>query len=65
MPRFKVIFRDQSIEVYQADRVVAAGERVRLMDEGGAEVAAWGATEVTSIQEVEEPGERAQPRWSD
>lgn len=65
MPRFKVIFRDQSIEVFRADRVVTSGDRVRLVDRGGGEVAAWDAGEVTSIQEVEEPGDRAEPRWSD
>jgi len=65
MPRFKVIFRDQSIEVFQADRVVTSGERVRLVGEGGGEVAGWDAAEVTSIQEVEESGERPEPRWSD
>lgn len=65
MPRFKVIFRDRSIEVHQADRVVTSGDRVRLVDEGGEEVAAWDAAEVDSIQEVEEPDDRAQPQWSD
>ena len=65
MPRFKVIFRDQSMEVFPADRVVTSDDRVRLLDRGGEEVAAWDAGEVTSIQEVEEPGERAQPQWSD
>ena len=65
MTRFKVIFRDRSIEVHQADRVVTSGNRVRLGDEGGEEVAAWDAGEVDSIQEVEEPDDRAQPQWSD
>lgn len=65
MPRFKVIFRDQSIEVREADRVVTSGDRVRLVDEGGEEVAAWDTGEVVSIQEVEEPDDRAQPQWSD
>jgi hypothetical protein len=65
MPRFKVIFRDQSIEVREADRVVTSGDRVRLVDGGGEEVAAWDTAEVVSIQEVEEPDDRAQPQWSD
>ncbi len=64
MPRFKVIFRDRSMEVRRAARVETAGDRVRLLDEGGEEVAAWDADEVRSIQEVEEPDDRAEPRWS-
>jgi hypothetical protein len=65
MPRFKVIFRDRRIEVFQADRVDTSGDRVRLVDEGGEEVAAWDAGEVASIQEVEEPSDRSEPQWSD
>lgn len=65
MPRFKVVFRDQRIEVFQAERVVTSGDRVGLVDPGGEEVAAWDAGEVASIQEIEEPDERAEPQWSD
>ena len=65
MPRFKVIFRDRSIEIHQAERVVASGDRVRLVDGAGEEVAAWDAGVIDSIQEVEEPDDRAQPQWSD
>lgn len=65
MTRFKVIFRDRSMEVRQAARVETAAGRVRLVGEGGEEVAAWDADEIDSIQEVEEPEDRAQPQWSD
>jgi len=65
MTRFKVIFADRSMEVRQAARVETAGGRVRLVGEGGEEVAAWDADEIESIQEVDEPEDRAQPQWSD
>lgn len=65
MPRLKVIFRDRRIEVREAARVVETGGRVRLLDEGGDEVAAWDADEVSSVQEVEERGDRSQPQWSE
>lgn len=65
MTRFKVIFADRSIEVRRAARVEKAGDRVRLVGEGGEEVAAWDADEIDSIQEVTEPEDRAQPQWSD
>lgn len=65
MTRLKVIFRDRSMEVRQAARVETADGRVRLVGEGGEEVAAWDADEIDSIQEVEEPEDRAQPQWSD
>lgn len=65
MPRFKVIFRDRTMEIRQAARVDAGGDRVRLLDGDGQEVAAWDATEIRSIQEVEEPEDRPEPRWSD
>jgi hypothetical protein len=64
MTRFKVIFRDRSIQIFQADRVVTSGDRVRLVDEEGEEVASWDGEAVASIQEVEEPDERAEPQWS-
>lgn len=64
MTRFKVIFRDRSMEIHQAARVDRAGERVRLVDDGGDEVAAWDADEVRSIQEVEERDDRSEPQWS-
>lgn len=65
MTRFKVVFEDRSIEVVQAARVEQADGRVRLVDGSGEEVAGWAAGEVRSIQEVEEPDDRAQPQWSD
>mgnify|MGYP006277671029 CR=1 FL=1 len=65
MPRFKVIFADRSMEVLQAARVEASGGQVRLVGEGGEEVAAWDAGEIDSIQEVDEPDDRAEPQWSD
>lgn len=64
MTRFKVIFRDRSMEIHQADRVDEAGGRVRLLDDAGGEVAAWDAGEVRSIQEVEERDDRSEPQWS-
>lgn len=64
MTRFKVIFRDRSMEIRQAARVVESGDRVRLVDEAGEEVAAWDAGEIRSIQEVEERDDRSEPRWS-
>lgn len=54
MPRFKVTFRDRSMEIYRADRVVSAYGEVRLMDGDDREVACWDEDEVHSIQEVEE-----------
>ena len=65
MTRFKVIFADRSMEVHQAARVEAAGGQVRLLGEGGEEVAAWDAGEIDSVQEVTEPEDRAEPQWSD
>lgn len=64
MTRFKVIFRDRSMEIRQADRVEKAGGRVRLVDDAGEEVASWDAGEVRSIQEVEERDDRSEPQWS-
>lgn len=64
MTRFKVIFRDRSMEIRQAARVVESGDRVRLVDEAGEEVAAWDAGEIRSIQEVEERDDRSEPQWS-
>lgn len=54
MTRFKVTFRDRSIEIYRADRVVTAYGEVRLMDADDSEVASWNEEQVHSIQEVEE-----------
>lgn len=54
MARFKVTFRDRSIELFEADRVVSAHGRVRLMDEDDREVASWDEEEVEAIQEVDE-----------
>ncbi|MDP2497803.1 MAG: hypothetical protein Q8W44_07390 [Candidatus Palauibacterales bacterium] len=54
MTRFKVTFRDRSIEIYQADRVVDAYGEVRLMDSDDREVASWDEEEVHAIQEVED-----------
>lgn len=54
MTRFKVTFRDRSMEIYRADRVVSAYGEVRLMDGDDREVASWDEDEVHSIQEVEE-----------
>lgn len=54
MTRFKVTLRDRSLEIHQADRVIDAGGRVRLVDEDGREVAAWEADEVHAIQEVDD-----------
>lgn len=65
MTRFKVIFADRSMEVRQAARVETSAGRVRLVGEGGEEVAAWDADEIDSIQEVTEPEDRAEPQWSD
>jgi hypothetical protein len=64
MTRFKVIFRDRSMEIHRAARVEQAGDRVRLVDDAGDEVAAWDAGEVRSIQEVEERDDRSEPQWS-
>lgn len=64
MTRFKVIFRDRTMEIRQADRVEKAGGRVRLVDDAGEEVASWDAGEVRSIQEVEERDDRSEPQWS-
>lgn len=52
--RYKVILRDRSIEIHQADRIVNAYGEVRLMDEDHEEVASWDEDEVHSIQEIEE-----------
>jgi len=54
MARFKVTFRDRSIEIYEADRVVDAYGEVRLMDADDREVASWDESEVHAIQEVDE-----------
>lgn len=54
MTRFKVTFRDRSIEIYRADRVVTAYGEVRLMDDDDREVAAWDEDDVHAIQEVDE-----------
>lgn len=54
MTRFKVTFRDRSIEIYRADRVVTARGEVRLLDADDGEVAAWDEEEVHAVQEVEE-----------
>ncbi|MFW6192874.1 MAG: hypothetical protein ACOC83_05265 [Gemmatimonadota bacterium] len=64
MTRFKVIFRDRSIEIRQAARVEEQGGRVRLVDDAGEEVASWDAGEIRSIQEVDERDDRSEPRWS-
>lgn len=53
MERFKVTFRDRRIEMVQADRLVEAHGRVRLLDEEGDEVASWSDEEIRSIQKVE------------
>lgn len=54
MARFKVTFRDRSIEIFRADRVVTAYGEVRLMGADDEEVASWDEEEVRAIQEVEE-----------
>lgn len=54
MTTFRVTFRDRSIEMHQADRMVDAHGEVRLLDEDGEEVASWGAEEVEAIQELDE-----------
>lgn len=54
MARFKVTFRDRSIEIFQADRVVDAYGEVRLLDGEDREVASWDEEEVRAIQEVDE-----------
>lgn len=53
MTRFKVTFRDRTIEIHQADRVVDRHGKVRLLDGDGEEVASWDGDEVHAIQEVE------------
>lgn len=53
MDSFRVTFRDRSIEMYQADRLVEAYGEVRLLDEDGDEVASWTEEEVHSVQKVE------------
>lgn len=65
MPRLDVLFRDQSIEVGGVCRVVSSGDRVRLVGEGGEEVAARDTAEVVSVQAVGEPDDRARPQRSD
>lgn len=54
MARYKVTFRDRSIEIHEAERVREARDDVRLVDEEGREVASWDVDEVHAIQEVEE-----------
>lgn len=54
MARYKVTFRDRSIEIFGADRVVEARGEVRLVDADDREVASWPEEEVRAIQEVEE-----------
>lgn len=54
MTTFRVTFRDKSIEMHRADRVVAARGRVELLDGDGEEVASWSEEEVHAIQEVDE-----------
>lgn len=54
MTRYKVTFRDRSIEIHQADRVVNAYGEVRLMDGDDREVASWDEEEVHAVQEVDE-----------
>lgn len=54
MTRYKVTFRDRSIEIFQADRIVDAYGEVRLMGSDDREVASWDQEEVHAIQEVEE-----------
>jgi len=54
MARFKVTFRDRSIEIYEADRVVDAHGEVRLLASDDREVASWDEAEVHAIQEVDE-----------
>lgn len=58
MEQFRVTYRDRSIEIFQADRLVERGDEVRLLDEEGREVASWGEEEVHSIQKVEPGGGR-------
>lgn len=59
MEQFRVTYRDRSIEIFQADRLVEGGGEVRLLDDEGREVASWGEEEVHSIQKVEPDGGRA------
>ena len=54
MTTFRVTFRDRSIEMHQADRIVDAYGEVRLLDEDGEEVASWTEEEVEAIQKVDE-----------
>lgn len=54
MTTFRVTFRDRSIEMHQADRIVDAHGEVRLLDEDGEEVASWTEEEIEAIQKVDE-----------
>lgn len=54
MARYRVTFRDRSIELYEADRVTKSGAEVRLVDADGDEVASFDEEEVHAIQKVDE-----------
>ncbi len=54
MDRYKVTFRDRSIEIHEADRILEAYGEVRLMDRDNEEVASWDKEEVRAIQEIDE-----------
>lgn len=52
MEQFRVIYRDRSIEIFQADRLVEKGGEVRLLDDEDGEVASWSEEEIHSIQKM-------------
>lgn len=56
MARYKVTFRDRSIELYEADRVVKSGPDVRLVDADDEEVASFDEEEIHAIQKVDQEG---------